>query len=44
MPLKIYGSADEQTAVSVVLVVGAFTVKFSVAIESQPAALVNVAV
>ena len=43
-PFQLYGSWLEQIAVFVVLVKVEFTVKFSVAIESQPAALVRLAV
>ena len=39
-----YGKPDGQTATFVVLVVGTFTVKFSVATESQPTEFTNVAV
>jgi uncharacterized membrane protein len=44
VPLNVYGNADGQTATFVVLVVTAFTVKFNVATESQPAAFTKVAV
>ena len=41
-PFQVYGSALSQMVVFVVLVSTGFTVKFSVAIESQPATLVKV--
>ena len=43
-PFQLYGSWFEQIVVLVVLVNVGFTVKFKVATESQPAALVRLAV
>ena len=41
-PFQVYGSASSQTLMFVVEVTVGFTVKLSVAVESHPAALVNV--
>ena len=44
MPFQLYGNADGQMLIVVVLVETAFCVKISVAMESQPRAFVRVTV
>ena len=43
-PFQVYGNADGQTLIVVLLAVTAFTVNTNVAVESHPTALVRCAV